>query len=124
MKKITITLAILMLIVPMLSITIETIDGRLIKGEFIKKQETRYTVKTITGNTVVFEEEIQRVMSDTGNDITDSFLAIEPEKADEPLTQSQLQAKQQSMAAAKVIATPIWALVLVTLGSFIYAVAQ
>ena len=124
MKKITFTLIIILLFAPLLSLTIKTTDGRTVKGEFVKKQDTRYTIKTITGSIVVFEEEIEQVVSDAGTDVTTSFLAIVSEPLFETPAPGQFQANQQSMAAARIIATPIWVLFAVTSGTFLYTIAQ
>lgn len=118
MKKITIVLVVLMLIAPLMSITIETKGGETVKGAFTKKIANRYNIKTITGNIVVFEEEIERVISDTGRDITETFLAMEPEPTPEPLP----PVSPMLFTNAKVISTPLWVLTISTIAFYAYSV--
>jgi|LSQX01.3.fsa_nt_gb hypothetical protein len=118
MKKITITLIVLILFAPLLSVIIETNDGRTIKGSFIKKQESRYTIKAATGDVVIFEEEIQRALSDTGTDITETFLAMTPEPVLEPLP----RANPVALSNIDVISRPLWVLTVSTIAFYIYSV--
>jgi len=117
LKKIVIIVALALFMASAAAVTIETTAGTTIKGEFIKKVDDQYHIKTNLGNRVVFQEEIVRVLSDAGMDVTYSFLEMESTPAPNVIDPDRL-------AGYRMVATPLWVAAIASVASFIYLIAQ
>ena len=120
MKKIIIVLMLIAIASVAMAVRIETISGITHKGEFVKKIENMYFIKTNLGNVTVFESEITKVLSDTGNDITEHFIGMNPTEERELTPQpSPYFLKNMSQ-----ISTPLWIFTIASIGYYAYAISK
>jgi hypothetical protein len=119
MKKIIILAILITLVSIVFGLDIETSSGVIHRGSLIKKVEDRYHIQTNLGERVVFQAEITRVISDSGQDITPQFLAIESRTEATPM-----QVSPYLITNLNQISTPFWIFTLASIGYYIYAISK
>jgi len=120
MKKIIIMIMLIAIASVAMAVRIETISGITHKGEFVKKVNDMYFIDTRMGSVVVFEQEIERVLSDTGTDITQHF--IDMEETEKPET--PLQPSPYLITNLSVVSTPLWVFTVASIAYYIYTISK
>lgn len=120
MKKIIIMIMLITIVTVAMAVRIETTSGISHRGELIKKVGNMYFLKTTMGKVTVFEEEIAKAYSDTGIDITESFIAMEPTE----LPSAPLQVSPHLITNFSQISTPLWIFTIASIGYYVYAISK
>lgn len=119
MKRLCAALALLIVAAAAFAVRIDTTTGATHKGEFVKKVGNLFFIKTNMATITVFKEEIKSVTSDSGADITQSFL----DQPDTPLAQDT---KPPALFISNIssVAVPLWITAAISLASFIYLLSS
>lgn len=118
--KTVVLLVIMMLFAALLpAVTLTLSSGIVYKGEILSVANDQYRVKTSTDVVVVFKQEIVKAVSDAGFDVTDAILNME-----QTTTAVVPPANKVYIANASAITTPLWLMVLLSIGSLVYALSQ
>lgn len=81
MKKIIILALLMGALCSAFAFKVETTSGITHKGSFVRRTGDLFFLKTNLGEVGIFAAEITRVYSDTGEEVTDHFLALPSESA-------------------------------------------
>ena len=120
MKKIIIMIMLITIVTVAMAVRIETTSGLTHKGDLLKKVGQMYVIKTNMGNISVFEQEILTVLSDSGTDITQSFIAMDPTAEPAP----KFETHPYLITNLKQISTPLWIFTIASIGYYAYAISK
>lgn len=129
MKKIMLTLALMGVILRAFASKIETTTGITHKGSFVRRTGDLFFIKTNLGEVGIFVSEITKVYSDTGEDVTDHFLALPsdpvPAKALKEGTPDHLPPISSQLAFSQPdLSTPLWVIAISTVIYYTYSIIR